>query len=47
MSHWRGIVLRHTRNFKGLDGKFVRISIKQEDENDLLLNCLTEYKNEC
>ena len=39
----RGIVVRHTRNFAGLDGKFVRIAARTKDENDLLIEAAREY----
>ena len=39
----RGIVIRHTRNFAGLDGKFVRIAARTKDENDLLIEAAREY----
>ena len=39
----RGIVVRHTRNFAGLDGKFVRISARTKDEDDLLIEAAREY----
>ena len=39
----RGIVVRHTRNFAGLDGKFVRIAARTKDEDDLLIAAAREY----
>ena len=39
----RGIVIRHTRNFAGLDGKFVRIAARTKDEDDLLIAAAREY----
>lgn len=39
----RGLVVRHTRNFPGLDGKFVRIATRQPRENDLLADALREF----
>ena len=38
-----GIVVRHTRNFAGLDGKFVRIAARTKDEDDLLIAAAREY----
>lgn len=38
-----GIVVRHTRNFPGLDGKYVRIAARTRSENDLLIAALGEY----
>lgn len=40
----RGIVVRHTRNFPGLNGKFVRIAARTREENDLLIKIMTEYR---
>lgn len=39
----RGIVVRHTRNFASLDGKFVRIAARTKDEDDLLIEAAREY----
>ena len=39
----RGIVVRHTRNFAGLDGKFVRIAARTKDEDDLLIEAARKY----
>lgn len=39
----RGIVVRHTRNFAGLDGRFVRIAARTKDEDDLLIKAAREY----
>ena len=39
----RGIVVRHTRNFAGLDGRFVRIAARTKDEDDLLIAAAREY----
>ena len=39
----RGIVVRHTRNFAGLDGRFVRIAARTKDEDDLLIEAAREY----
>lgn len=41
-----GIVVRHTRNFPRLDGKYIRISLKSREENDYLLSALRNYVNE-
>ncbi|WP_050181811.1 threonine-phosphate decarboxylase CobD [Domibacillus robiginosus] len=40
----RGIVLRHTENFHGLDGKWLRSAVKGKVENEQLLMALTEWK---
>ena len=39
----RGIVVRHTRNFAGLDGRFVRIAARTKDEDDLFVEAAREY----
>lgn len=39
----RGIVVRHTRNFAGLDGRFVRIAARTKDEDDLFVEVAREY----
>lgn len=41
----RGLVVRHTRNFRGLDGKFVRISTRLPQENDMLADALREFSS--
>ena len=40
----RGIVLRHTRNFPGLDGRFVRAAARGAADNDMLVSALCEYR---
>ncbi len=40
----RGLVLRHTRNFSGLDGAYVRVAIKSREENDILLAAFAAYR---
>ncbi|WP_461202305.1 threonine-phosphate decarboxylase CobD [Anoxybacillus sp. TBDG-1] len=40
----QGIVARHTFNFQGLDGKYVRFAIRTKEENDCLLSCLRRWK---
>ncbi|KJE28455.1 threonine-phosphate decarboxylase [Geobacillus kaustophilus] len=39
----RGIVPRHTRNFPGLDGRYVRLAVKTQVENDRLLEALARW----
>lgn len=39
-----GIVVRHTENFVSLNGKYVRIAVKTEEENDRLLALLEGWK---
>ena len=40
----KGIVVRHTRNFKSLDGNYVRIAVKSSVDNDYLIEALREFK---
>jgi len=42
----RGIVPRHTENFPGLDGRWLRFAIRQKDENNVLMEALTQWKQE-
>lgn len=39
-----GIVLRHTVNFPGLDGKWLRVAVKTNQENRLLLEALKRWR---
>ncbi|MGG6431390.1 threonine-phosphate decarboxylase CobD [Anoxybacillus sp. D401a] len=39
----QGIVARHTFNFQGLDGKYVRFAIRTKEENDRLLSYLRRW----
>lgn len=39
-----GVVPRHTMNFPGLEGKWLRFAIKSKSENDRLLELLKEWK---
>ncbi|ASA95637.1 MULTISPECIES: threonine-phosphate decarboxylase CobD [Anoxybacillus] len=39
-----GIVARHTFNFRGLDGKYVRFAVRTKEENDHLLFYLRRWK---
>ncbi len=39
----RGVVVRHTRNFTGLDGRYVRIAARTREEDDLLISAMMEY----
>lgn len=39
----RGIVVRHTRNFPSLDGRYVRIAARTREENDLLISAMRAY----
>ena len=38
----RGIVVRHTRNFPGLDGRYIRIAAGTAKNNDLLIKTMRE-----
>ncbi|WP_100407154.1 threonine-phosphate decarboxylase CobD [Bacillus solitudinis] len=40
----KGIIARHTYNFRGLEGRFLRFAIKTETENDVLINALSEWR---
>lgn len=41
-----GVVLRHTKNHKGLDGKYIRIGLQRPKENDRLLEVLKAYRHQ-
>jgi threonine-phosphate decarboxylase len=38
----RGIIVRHTRNFKGLDGKWIRVATRTPEDNDYFVTCIRE-----
>ncbi|EID44990.1 threonine-phosphate decarboxylase CobD [Parageobacillus thermoglucosidasius] len=38
-----GMVPRHTMNFRGLDGKYLRLAVKTKEENDQLLQALRRW----
>lgn len=38
----KGILARHTVNFMGLDGRFLRFALRSKEENDYLLHVLAE-----
>ncbi|MFD1360081.1 threonine-phosphate decarboxylase CobD [Lentibacillus salinarum] len=40
----KGLVMRHTYNFPGLEGTWLRAAIKTEAENNLLMGALSEWK---
>lgn len=40
----RGLVVRHTRNFAGLDGRYVRIATRLPRENEELAAALAEFR---
>ncbi|MDR1378361.1 MAG: pyridoxal phosphate-dependent class II aminotransferase [Synergistaceae bacterium] len=41
----RGLVVRHTRNFPGLDGRYIRVSTRAPEENDILIRALSDFNN--
>ncbi len=41
----RGIVPRHTLNFHGLNGEWIRLAIKGADDNNKLMEAITEWRN--
>lgn len=41
-----GIVTRHTHNFKGLNGDFLRLAIRSKEENEQLANVLQKWRAE-
>jgi threonine-phosphate decarboxylase len=40
----KGLVVRHTKNFRGLDGRYIRVAVRKKEENDQLLSALREWK---
>ena len=40
-----GIVVRHTENFRGIDGKGLRVAIRAPEENNRLLSVLESWNN--
>ena len=40
-----GIVVRHTRNFLGLDGKYIRAATREPEENNFFIEKLIQAKN--
>lgn len=42
----KGLVLRHTYNFPGLEGKWLRAAVKKEEENNMLMEALAEWRRE-
>lgn len=39
----RGIVVRHTRNFMGLDGQYIRVATRSVDENNIFIKAMKEF----
>lgn len=42
----RGIVTRHTHNFKGLHGDYLRLAIRSKEENKQLVTMLQKWRDE-
>ncbi|MFG6115636.1 threonine-phosphate decarboxylase CobD [Halobacillus sp. MO56] len=40
------IIPRHTDNFKGLDGRYLRFAVRSADENDYLLHVLKKWRDQ-
>lgn len=38
-----GIVARHTRNFAGLDGKYIRVATRRSDENEFFVSVIKNF----
>jgi len=36
----KGVVVRHTRNFEGLDGKYIRVATRTHEDNNILVKAL-------
>ena len=41
----RGIVVRHTRNFAGIEGKYIRVATRRPEENSMLILAMKENEN--
>ena len=42
----RGIVVRHTRNFPGLDGRYIRVATRMPEENDFFVRALLDTEEQ-
>lgn len=42
----KGIIVRHTKNFPKLKGKYIRICTREKEQNDYLIETLREYIDE-
>ena len=38
----KGIVTRHTKNFKTLEGKYIRVAVKSKEDNDYFIEILSQ-----
>jgi threonine-phosphate decarboxylase len=38
----RGVVVRHTRNFPGLDGRYIRVATRLPEENDFFVRAMID-----
>ncbi|MCM3670846.1 threonine-phosphate decarboxylase CobD [Mesobacillus maritimus] len=43
----RGIIPRHTMNFPGLEGKWLRFAVKSPSENNQLMEAIQQWKSDC
>jgi threonine-phosphate decarboxylase len=41
----KGIIPRHTYNFPGLDGRWLRFAVKSEQDNTVLMEALRQWRN--
>ncbi|MDV2683401.1 threonine-phosphate decarboxylase CobD [Alkalihalophilus lindianensis] len=42
-----GVIPRHTYSFNGLDGAYIRLAVKKEEENNQLLDVLRMWREKC
>ncbi|WP_456278481.1 aminotransferase class I/II-fold pyridoxal phosphate-dependent enzyme [Bacillus sp. AK128] len=42
-----GVVPRHTYNFPGLDGKYIRLAVREQKSNNVLLSHLKGWREHC
>ncbi|ARK30251.1 threonine-phosphate decarboxylase CobD [Halalkalibacter krulwichiae] len=42
----QGIIARHTYNFKGLGGRYLRLAVKDREYNDLLIKALSRWRQQ-
>ena len=41
----RGMIPRHTYNFPGLDGRWLRFAVKSEADNTMLMEALRQWRD--